>query len=217
MAKFELKKSTTVSEFTTSFNEAFGAQVRVYNGRSRTEGPELLGDLGLTNEDTFECRSSLTAGRFIERMKDEFGLTVKVYTCDFWVAVLDGLTLESAGKVKKNAVKADMDDMIAYQRAQEAAAPVKVSYSKIQVQYHGDGLNTRQCVNTRQGVVKKVTLPLTNRVKEYGDEFGYDTIEVGFNGDHLILTGGGKVLLDNDINGESNEYIESIVEWQWIE
>jgi hypothetical protein len=66
-------------------------------------------------------------------------------------------------------------------------------------------------------VVKKVTLPLTNRVKEYGDEFGYDTIEVGFNGDHLILTGGGKVLLDNDINGESNEYIESIVEWQWIE
>lgn len=124
MAKFELKKSTTVSEFATAFNEAFGAQVRVYNGRSRTEGPELLGDLGLTNEGTFECRSSLTAGRFIERMKDEFGLTVKVYTCDFWVAVLDGLTLESAGKVKKNAVKADMDDMIAYQRAQEAAAPV---------------------------------------------------------------------------------------------
>ena len=81
MAKFELKKSTTVAEFAAAFNEAFGAQVRVYNGRSRTEGTELLGDLGLTTEGTFSCRGNLTAGRFIERMESEFGLKVKVYTC----------------------------------------------------------------------------------------------------------------------------------------
>jgi hypothetical protein len=52
-------------------------------------------------------------------MQNEFGLKVKVYTCDDWVAALDGLTLESAGKVKKNAVKADMESMIAYQRTEE--------------------------------------------------------------------------------------------------
>ena len=90
-----------------------------YNGRSRTEGPELLGDLGLTNEGTSECRSSLTVGRFIEHMKAEFGLTVKVYTCDFWVVALDGLTLNSVGKVKKNAVKADMEKMITSQSTVE--------------------------------------------------------------------------------------------------
>ena len=124
MAKLELKKSTTVGEFSAAFHEAFGAQVRVYNGRSRTEDNEVLGDLGLTNEGTFECRANLTAGRFIERMESEFGLKVKVYTCDFWVAVLEGLTLECAGKVKKNAVKADMEDMVAYQRNTAEVAPV---------------------------------------------------------------------------------------------
>ena len=104
MAKLELKNSTTVGEFSAAFHEAFGAQVRVYNGRSRTEDNEVLGDLGLTNEGTFECRANLTAGRFIERMESEFGLKVKVYTCDFWVAVLDGLTLECAGKVYRDGV-----------------------------------------------------------------------------------------------------------------
>ena len=216
MAKFNLIKTTTVGEFASAFNETFGAQVRVYNGRSRTEDNEMLGNLGLTIEGVFECRANLTAGRFIERMESEFGLKVKVYTCDFWVAVLDGLTLESAGKVKKNAVKADMEDMIAYQRTAEESAPA-VSYSKIQIRYYGDGVNSRQDVNTRQNVIKKATLPLTNRVKVFGEEFGYDTIQISFNGDHIMLIGNGNTLLDNDINGESNEYIESIVDWTWIE
>lgn len=215
MAKLELKNSTTVGEFSAAFHEAFGAQVKVYNGRSRTEDNEVLGDLGLTNEGVFECRANLTAGRFIERMESEFGLKVKVYTCDFWVAVLDGLTLECAGKVKKNAVKADMEDMVAYQRNTVEVAPV-VSYSKIQIRYYGDGVNSRQDVNTRQNVIKKVTLTLPNRVKAFGEDFGYDTIQIGFNGDHIMLTGNGTTLLDNDINGESNEYVESIVDWEWI-
>lgn len=215
MAKLELKNSTTVGEFSAAFHEAFGAQVRVYNGRSRTEDNEVLGDLGLTNEGTFECRANLTAGRFIERMESEFGLKVKVYTCDFWVAVLDGLTLECAGKVKKNAVKADMEDMVAYQRNTVEVAPV-VSYSKIQIRYYGDGVNSRQDVNTRQNVIKKVTLALPNRVKAFGEDFGYDAIQINFNGDHIMLTGNGTTLLDNDINGESNEYVESIVDWEWI-
>ena len=114
MAQFELNKNTTVADLRKEFNETFGAQIKVYNGRSVADESATLGTLGLSKEGVFVCRSSLTVGSFIERMSEEFGLKVKVYTCDEWVAVLDGLTLESAGKVKKNAVKADMESMHAY-------------------------------------------------------------------------------------------------------
>lgn len=117
MATLHLSNSTTVEELRKEFNENFGSQVKLYKGRGSADGSMKLSELGLTHEGTFECRSSLTVASFIERMMDEFGLKVKVYTCDEWVACLDGLTLESTGKVKKNAVKADMEDMIAYQRS----------------------------------------------------------------------------------------------------
>ena len=119
MAVLNLTKSTTVAQLKKEFNETFGAVLRIYSGRSQAEETTTLGELGLSNEGTFECRSSLTIVRFIERMQNEFGLKVKVYTCDDWVAALDGLTLGSVGKVKKNAVKADMESMIAYLRTDE--------------------------------------------------------------------------------------------------
>lgn len=118
MAKLNLTKSTTVAELRAEFFASFGAQVKVYIGRSVADESATLADAGLTNDGKFECRSSLTVASFIERMVAEYGLKVKVYTCDEWVAVLDGLTLESAGKVKKQAVKKDMEDMIAYQRTE---------------------------------------------------------------------------------------------------
>ena len=105
MAVLNLTKSTTVAQLKKEFNETFGAVLRIYSGRSQAEETITLGELGLSNEGTFECRSSLTVVRFIERMQNEFGLKVKVYTCDDWVAALDGLTLESAGKVKKMLLK----------------------------------------------------------------------------------------------------------------
>ncbi len=111
--KFELKKTTTIGVLKAAFHEAFGAQVRVYNGRSCAEDNVSLGEVGLTNEGTLECSPNLTAGNFVERMQTEFGLKVKVYTCDYFVAVIDGLTLEQAGKVKKNAVKKDMEALLA--------------------------------------------------------------------------------------------------------
>lgn len=114
MAQFELNENTTVADLRKEFNETFGAQIKVYNGRSVADESANLGTLGLSKEGVFICRSSLTVGSFIERMSEEFGLKVKVYTCDECVAVLDGLALESAGKVKKNAVKADMESMLAY-------------------------------------------------------------------------------------------------------
>ena len=91
-----------------------------------------------------------------------------------------------------------------------------MSYSKIQVNYYGDGVNSQQAVNTRQGVVKKATITLSNKVKEYGDKYGYDSIVVDFSLDHIILKGGGSILLDKDINGSSNEYIKRIESYCWI-
>ena len=113
----KLTNTTTITELAAQFNARFGSVLRIYNGRSKADDSAVLKDVGLSNEGTFVCRASLTVGSFIERMQNEFGLKVKVYTCDEWVAVLDGLTLESSGKVKKNAVKADMESMIAYQRS----------------------------------------------------------------------------------------------------
>lgn len=135
MATFILTKSTTVATLKELFNAEFGAKLRVYSGRSQAEDSATLGELGLTNEGEFACRASLTVGSFIERMQSEHGLKVKVYTQDDWVAALDGLTLAAAGQVKKQAVKADMEELIAYKRGDnesvdsEKIEPVGVEYS----------------------------------------------------------------------------------------
>lgn len=130
MTTFTLTKPTKVATLKDLFNAEFGAKLRIYSGSSQADDSATLGELGLTKEGNFECRASLTVGSFIERMLSEYGLKVKVYTCDDWVAVLDGLTLESAGKVKKNAVKADMESMIAYQRTDNAVETAVVDIKK---------------------------------------------------------------------------------------
>lgn len=116
MATLHLTGATTVAELREQFNAAFGSQVKIYNGGRLAEPAAKLSELGLKADADFSCYANLTVGSFIERMKEDHGLKVKVYTCDEWVAVLDGLTLEASGKVKKNATKADMESLIAYQR-----------------------------------------------------------------------------------------------------
>ena len=117
MATLHLTGATTVADLRKQFNAAFGSQVKIYNGGRLAEPTATLAESGLKADADFSCYANLTVGSFIERMKENHGLKVKVYTCDEWVAVLDGLTLEASGKVKKNAVKADMESMIAYQRS----------------------------------------------------------------------------------------------------
>ncbi len=51
-------------------------------------------------------------GTFITRMYEEYGLSVKIYTVDEWVAVIDDLTIKASGLVKKNATKKDMERML---------------------------------------------------------------------------------------------------------
>lgn len=109
---FVLKNKTKVADLKKQFNERFGSVLRVYVGRSQVDENSTLGEAGLTAEGVFECRGNLQVGTFITRMAEEYGLKVKVYTLDEWVAVIDGLTLSASGIVKKNATKADMEMML---------------------------------------------------------------------------------------------------------
>ena len=156
MATFPLTKSTTVATLKELFNAEFGAKLRVYSGRSQAEDNATLGELGLTNEGEFACRASLTVGSFIERMQSGYGLKVKVYTQDDWVAALDGLTLAAAGQVKKQAVKADMEELIAYKRDDnESVDNESVDSEKsepVAVEYSGD--ETSGAVKEQTGGVK---------------------------------------------------------------
>ena len=107
-----LKNNVKVSDLKAQFNEKFGSVLRVYSGRSQVENDITLSEAGLTSEGIFDCRGNMLVGNFITKMMGEYGLKVKVYTCDEWVAVIDGLTLSASGIVKKNAVKADMEAML---------------------------------------------------------------------------------------------------------
>ncbi len=101
----------TVADLAAKFREQFGSVLRIYNGRSKADDNASLQSLGLNKTISWEFDGNQKVGDFIQMMADA-GLKVKVYTCDEWVAVIDGLTLEQSGKVKKSAVKADMEKML---------------------------------------------------------------------------------------------------------
>lgn len=90
-----------------------------------------------------------------------------------------------------------------------------MSYSKIRVFYHGDGISLTS-TEARQDVQKKITLPLPQKAIKYGDAHGYSSISVDYSLDHIILRGGGETLMDVDINGESREYIRRIDSYEWL-
>lgn len=118
------KGRQTVGALTEAFMKQFGAVLRIYNGRSKADDSISLQDVGLTQEISTSFDGKQKVGDFIAQMAN-VGLKVKVYTSDEWVAVIDGITLEQAGKVKKNATKADMESMIAKQRDEGAVKLVK--------------------------------------------------------------------------------------------
>ena len=92
-----------------------------------------------------------------------------------------------------------------------------MSCKKIRIYYYGDGINTNSSGKTRKNVEKKATINLPKKVINYGEENGYDDIDVTFYKDNLILKGGGEVLMDTDFNGGSNEYIEEIIRYEWLD
>ena len=118
MKQFEITATTTVAELKKQFLDEFGGVLRIYDGRSEASDDATPVSLG-AKEGTMECRANRTVGKFIEEFRDELNLKVKVYTADDWVAVLDGVTLATVKDIKKQAKKADMEGLIAYQRKGE--------------------------------------------------------------------------------------------------
>ena len=92
-----------------------------------------------------------------------------------------------------------------------------MSYTKLEVRFMGDGVpcNGR---NARSGEKKRV-VSLPKKVQEYGDRYGYYSLDVTYYQDHLIIKGrGGEVLFDRDINGDANmEYITGIFDYTWLD
>ena len=92
-----------------------------------------------------------------------------------------------------------------------------MSYTKLDVRYVTDGSNTLANVNTRQGEKHRI-ITLPQKVQKYGDRYGYSSLTVTYDRDHLIIKGGGEVLFDRDINGDANiEYITRIVDYTWLD
>ena len=91
-----------------------------------------------------------------------------------------------------------------------------MSYTKLDVRYVTDGLNTLANVNTRQGEKHRI-ITLPQKVQKYGDRYGYDSLSIEYNQDHLIIKYGDTILLDQDINGtNNNEYIRESVSYEWL-
>lgn len=111
MVKITLYSTKTVAELKQEFNNAFNAKLKIYIKGSQANGDIKLEKVGLSKDGYIECSPNLTVGEFINRMH-EFGLKVKVYTSDEWIAVLDNISLTEAGRIKKNCRKAEMNIII---------------------------------------------------------------------------------------------------------
>lgn len=114
MAKLFQRKDAKVEKLLKAFRDSFGSKIVVYDASGNEVSDAIsLGDAGLKESGAFECRSSLTVGKFIERMAER-GLIVKVFTTDD-VEVIPGVTLETSGKITGCTPK-QMEKYIAYSR-----------------------------------------------------------------------------------------------------
>ena len=110
---------TTVDKLKRYFKCVYNVSLRVYDGKNLADGSKKLSELrtdGAKSTGSLECRASITVGSLIQRVKEQFGLDIKIATQDDWDLVLDGITLATAGTIKKQATKADMEGLEGYQR-----------------------------------------------------------------------------------------------------
>lgn len=99
-----------VSTLCDRFKKEFGGTLRVYNGNKCCTGDEKVADL-VSATGTYECRGSKTVAGFINDIKEQFGLKVKVASSDDWVLALDNMTLAKLPEIPKNATKKDMESL----------------------------------------------------------------------------------------------------------
>lgn len=127
MSKLEISGSKLVKTLRKEFKDTFGTEIRVYDGRKQADDEKPLSELSIKKEGILECRSSITAGSFENRMLTEFGLKVKVFTPDNWASVLDGISLATAAGIKSQITHEEMESLVSYQKVDHSDDKAKKS------------------------------------------------------------------------------------------
>ena len=123
MVEFKIDGRMTVRKLKESFKNEFGGTLRVYDGRELADDKATLAAIrkGDAKGGELVCRGSRTVGRFEQEMLEVFGIKVQVASPDDWVLALNGITLANLKHIKKNATKADMEELVAYKRTSTEA------------------------------------------------------------------------------------------------
>lgn len=206
---------TTVDKLKRYFKCVYNVSLRVYDGKNLADGSKKLSELrtdGAKSTGSLECRASITVGSLIQRVKEQFGLDIKIATQDDWDLVLDGITLATAGTIKKQATKADMEGLEGYQREgsgtkeESDVANVDVdmdaTYSTIDLSdlrldedkviglyKSGKGENIRKAVNN-------IIYDLNNEIEDFWQE---DDVSIDLNER-------GTIYVDNLVQSDDNAY-----------
>ena len=101
MAEFNINGRMTVSSLRKQFKDAFGATLRVYKGaKFAPENATLASIRSGENVKGGElaCRGNLQVANFEAKMKDIFGITVKVANPDNTKLVRGDMTIAAAGR-----------------------------------------------------------------------------------------------------------------------
>lgn len=110
MAEFKIDGRMKVKTLKETFKESFGGTLRVYVGNRKADENATIASIREEGKPAggMVVAKSWYVETFENKMLEEYGIKVQVFTCDDWVAVLDGIKLEDVGKIKKGATKADM-------------------------------------------------------------------------------------------------------------
>ena len=101
MAEFNINGRMTVSSLRKQFKDAFGATLRVYKGaKFAPENATLASIRSGENIKGGEliCKGNLQVGNFEAKMKDIFGITVKVANSDNTKLMPGNMTIAAAGR-----------------------------------------------------------------------------------------------------------------------
>jgi hypothetical protein len=124
----------TVRTLKESFKSEFGGTLRVYNGRELADDGATLAAIRKVDDvktGEYVCRANRTVGAFEKEMKEVFGIRIQVASPDDWILALDGITLANLRNIKRNATKADMEELVAYKRNAKAVAAKDVEADDI--------------------------------------------------------------------------------------
>ena len=124
MAEFKIDGRMTVRQLKENFKNEFEGTLRVYNGREKADDNATLAAIRKKDDvkiGELVCRASRTVGKFEQEMLEVFGIKVQVASPDDWVLALNGITLANLKHIKKNATKADMEELVAYKRTSTEA------------------------------------------------------------------------------------------------